>query len=103
MRSASSTTPDRKREIDRELHELDLAELEMRLEDARGRYDAYASQFEDQRQAWEEELRCAPLTAFGRRKELKQKLAALDDKLLEYRKALELDDLQAQYNKLSKK
>lgn len=94
---------DRKREIDRELHELDLAELEMRLEDARERYEAFEAQFEDQREGWEEELRCAPLTAFGRRKELKQKLAALEETLLQYRRDLELDELQSQYNKLSKK
>lgn len=94
---------ERKREIDRELYELDLAELEMRLEDARERYDAYEAQFENDRKAWEEELRCAPLTAFGRRKELKQKLSALNEKLLQYRKEFGLDDLQAQYNKLFKK
>jgi hypothetical protein len=94
---------ERKRQIDRELHDLDLVELEMKLEDARERYDAYEAQFARHREAWEQELRCAPLTAFGRRKELKQKLAALQEQLANYRKELALDDLQAQYHKMSKK
>ena len=93
----------RKREIERELYELDVEELGMRLVDAMDKMQAYEAQFERRRASWEYELAHAPLTAFGRKKELKQKLAALDEQIKSYRSELGLDELQTEYNKLSKK
>jgi hypothetical protein len=77
--------------------------MELRLEKARERYEAYERQLERRRTQWEEELKNAPFTAFARKKELKQKLAALDEQLLAKRRELCLDDLQAQYAKMCKK
>ena len=71
----------------------------MKLQDATERYEAYEAQFEKKRQAWQEELACAPLTAFGRKKELKQKLCELDQRLADYRAALGLDELQKAVNR----
>ncbi len=94
---------DRKREIAQELYEIEFRELEGQLEDAREKYDAYEEQFEDTRRGWEDELATAPLTAFARRKELKQNLIALDAQLDEYRRFLDLDGLQARYNDMSRR
>lgn len=94
---------DRKRAIERELKDIELSEMELRLEKARERYEAYEGQFERHRAQWQDELKNAPITAFARKKELKQKLAALDEQLLAKRRELCLDDLQAQYVKMCKK
>ncbi len=83
----------RKREIDAELHELRQAELRLQLENAQEKYDAFEDQFKRQREKWEEELQNAPLTAFGRRRELKQKLMELEEKLENMREECGLDDL----------
>ena len=93
---------ERKREIDAELHALHIKQLEMKCQAAGERYEAYEAQFEQQRQAWQDELARAPLTAFGRKKELKQKLSELDHKLQQYRTELGLDELQSQLRKMSK-
>lgn len=92
----------RKREIDGELYELSLRELKLKIDDARERYEAYEAQFERSRQAWQDELASAPLTAFGRRKELKQKLSELDQNLTDYREQLGLDELRRQYRSKKK-
>lgn len=94
---------DRKKQIEQELKDIDLCELELRLEKAREKFEAYEAQFERRREAWEEELKNAPLTAFGRKKELKQRLTALDEQILAYRRELRLDELQTQYAKMCKK
>ena len=94
---------DRKRAIERELKDIELSEMELRLEKARERYEALVEQWEGRRERWEHELKNAPLTAFARKKELKQKLAALDEQLIAYRRELCLDELQAQYAKMCKK
>ena len=94
---------DRKRAIERELKDIELSEMELRLEKARERYEAYQGQFERRRAQWEEELKNAPVTAFARKKELKQRLAALDEQILAYRRELGLDELQAQYAKMCKR
>lgn len=91
---------DRKREIDAELKSLSCRELELRLEQANERYDAYKAQFESSRQAWLDELEHAPLTAFGRRRELKSKLSELEQRLEDFRAELGLDELQEQYRKM---
>lgn len=92
----------RKREIDRELCELSVREMEMKIEDARERYEAYEAQFDDDRAAWLDELSCAPLTAFGRRRELKQKLSELELRLEQYREELGLDELLRKYQKMKR-
>ena len=92
----------RKREIDRELHGLRLREMELRIENAQQTYDAYEAQFDAARTAWQQELSGAPLTAFGRRRELKQKLSQLEISLEEYRRELGLDELRQQYQKLKR-
>lgn len=92
----------RKREIDRELYELSLREMEMKIEDAREKYEAYEAQFDRSRKAWQDELSCAPLTAFGRRRELKQKLSDLELCLEQYREELGLDELLRQYQKMKR-
>ena len=92
----------RKREIAHELYELSLREMEMKIEDARERYDAYEAQFVPVRSAWQDELSSAPLTAFGRRRELKQKLSELELSLEQYRRELGLDELQQQYRKMKR-
>ena len=89
---------DRKREIAQKLYEIEFQELEWKLEDAREKYEAYEEQFEDTRRDWEDELATAPLTAFARRKELKQNLMSLNTQLDEYRRFLDLDGLQARYD-----
>lgn len=94
---------DRKRAIERELKDIELSEMELCLEKARERFEAYEGQFERQRARWQEELERAPVTAFARKKELKQKLSGLDEQLLAYRRELGLDELQAQYAKMCKK
>lgn len=94
---------DRKRAIARELKDIELCEMELRLEKARERYEAYQGQLERRREQWQYELKNAPVTAFGRKKELKQKLAALDEQILAYRRELGVDDLQEQYAKMCKK
>lgn len=93
---------ERKRQIDRELAGLRLDELILRVEDATERYEAYEAQFEHQRRSWQNELNRAPLTAFGRKKELKGKLQALDQKLSDYRAKIGLDELQKQLGKMEK-
>ena len=93
----------RKREIAEELHDLDVRELDMRLTDAIERMEAFEAQFERRREAWRYELSHAPMTAFGRRKELKQNLASVDEQIQNYRLELKLDELWAEYNKLTKK
>ena len=93
----------RKREIDRELEEVTAAELKMRMEDARERYEAYEAQFSEQRDAWEWELEHAPFTAFGRKKELKHQLTLLEEKLASYRAQVRLDELTAEYRRMSGK
>lgn len=92
----------RKREIDRELYELSLREMEMKIEDAHEKYEAYEAQFDGDRAAWQDELSCAPLTAFGRRRELKQKLSDLELRLEQYREELGLDGLLRQYQKMKR-
>ena len=94
---------DRKRAIERELKDIELSEMELRLEKARERYEAYEGQLERKRTRWQEELQNAPLTAFARKKELKRQLAALDEQLIAYRRELCLDELQAQYTRMCKK
>lgn len=91
---------ERKREIDAELKSLSCRELELRLKQANERYDAYEAQFESSRQAWLDELEHAPLTAFGRRRELKSKLSELEQRLEDFRVELGLDELQEQYRKI---
>lgn len=92
----------RKREIDGELAELALRELTVRLENATERYSAYEAQFAADREAWEDELSHAPLTAFARKRELKQKLTELEEKLEQFRIELGLDELQAEHRKMLK-
>lgn len=92
----------RKREIDGELYDLCLRELKLKIDDARARYEAYEAQFVQARQDWQDELSSAPLTAFGRRKELKQKLLELEQTLSEYRERLGLDELQRQYRSMKR-
>ena len=92
----------RKREIERELTELSLRELTRRMEDATERYEAYEAQFLTDREAWLSELEHAPLTAFGRKKELKLKLSELERQLNEYRAELGLDELARQYREMTK-
>lgn len=92
----------RKREIGDELHALDLRELTMQLEDATERYEAYEAQFLPEREVWLNELECAPLTAFGRKKELRQKLSELEEKLRAYRAELKLDELHEKHRKMLK-
>lgn len=94
---------DRKREISQDLYEIKLKELELQLEDAREKYEAYEEQFEDTRRDWEDELATAPLTAFGRRKELKQNLISLKSQLDEYRRFLDLDGLQTRYDEMCRR
>jgi hypothetical protein len=93
----------RKREIAEELHELDIRELDMRLSDAMERMEAFEAQFERRREAWRHDLSHAHMTAFGRKKELKQNLASVNEQIQNYRLELKLDELQTEYNKLSKK
>ena len=76
--------------------------MKLKIEDARERYEAYEAQFVPVRQAWQDELSCAPLTAFGRRRELKQKLSELELSLAQYREELGLDKLQEQYRKMKR-
>lgn len=92
----------RRREIDRELYELSLREMELKIDNAQEKYDAYKAQFDEVRQAWQDELSCAPLTAFGRRRELKQKLSELEISLEEYRQEIGLDGLRQQYRKMKR-
>ena len=75
----------------------------MRLGDTPEKMEAYEAQFDRQRANWQYELAHAPLTAFGRKKELKQKLAAMEQRIRSYRVELKLDELQAEYNRLTKK
>ena len=92
----------RKREIADELYDLCLRELKLKIDDARERYEAYEAQFERVREAWQDELASVPLTAFGRRKELKQKLSELEQNLADYREQLGLDELRRQYKSMKK-
>ena len=85
------------------MYEIKLKELELQLEDAREKYEAYEEQFEDTRRDWEDELATAPLTAFGRRKELKQNLISLKSQLDEYRRFLDLDGLQTRYDEMCRR
>lgn len=94
---------DRKREIARKLYEIEVRELECKLEDAREKYEAYQEQFEDTRRGWEDELATAPLTAFARRKELKHNLITLDAQLDEYRRFLNLDGLEERYDDMTRR
>ena len=92
---------DRKREIDAELRALEVREIEMRLEDATEKYEAFEAQFSADRDRWLTELEHAPMTAFGRKKELKQRLAELDERLADYRAELALDELTEQYRRMT--
>ena len=92
----------RKREIDSELARLRWQQLALRVEDATERYEAFEAQFEKQRAAWQNELSHAPLTAFGRKKELKEHLLSLEQRLADHRASLRLDELQRQLKKMSK-
>lgn len=92
----------RKREIDGELYDLSLRELKLKIDDARERYEAYEAQFIQVRQDWQDELASAPLTAFGRRKELKQKLSELEQTLSDYRAQTGLDELRRQYRSMKR-
>ena len=94
---------DRKREIAQKLHEIEMEELEIRLNDALEKYAAYEEQFADTRAGWEDELATLSLTAFARRKELKKNLIALNEQLDNYRRLLDLDRLQAQYDEMSRR
>ncbi len=90
----------RKRELDARLAEVSRMELKMRLDDTEERCEAYEAQFASRRAAWQEELENAPWTAFGRRRELKEKLAELERQIREYRDASELSALKEAYRKL---
>ncbi len=92
----------RKREIDDALRELALRELRRELDRAVERYEAFEAQFARQREAWQNELACAPLTAFARRRELKRNMTELELKLDEYRAQLRLDELQARYRSMER-
>lgn len=94
---------DRKREIAQKLYEIELEELELRLENALEKYEAYEEQFESTREGWEDELVTLPLTAFARRRELKNNLVALNEQLDNYRRLLDLDNLQKQYDEMSRR
>ncbi len=93
----------RKRQIGRELQELDIAQAKLELEDAQERYAALEEETERRRVAWERELKNLPLTAFGRRKELKRKLSESREDLEEERKNLKIDELSARYRRLKEK
>lgn len=93
----------RKKEINRELEEIALEELKMRLDDTVERYQAYEAQFTSEREAWRLELEHAPWTAFGRKKELKTKLAALEEDLRRYHDSLGIDVLSEEYRKRCRK
>lgn len=92
----------RKREIDEALYELSLREARYALDRATERYEAFEAQFERQREAWQSELACAPLTAFARRRELKQSIADLEARLDEFREELHIEELRANIRKLEK-
>lgn len=89
----------RKREIDEALFEVARKEFKLKLDSTQEKYDAYAAQYDKQRRAWEDELERVPLTAFGRRRELKQRLMAVQQKIREYRDSIGLDALRADYQK----
>lgn len=89
----------RKRELDARLAEISLKELKMKLDDTQERCEAYEAQFASRREAWQQELEQAPWTAFGRRRELKEKLASLEQKVREYRDASGLCELMSAYRK----
>ena len=92
----------RKQEIDDALYELSLREVRRELDAAMERYEAFEAQFEKQREAWQSELACAPLTAFARRKELKQRITDLEMRLDDFREQMRIDELQMKYRKLEK-
>lgn len=94
---------DRKKEIDAELLALEWRECRRRLDDANEKYEAYEAQFAADRDAWLKELEHAPVTAFGRKKELKQRLAELDARLVAYRQELRVDELSQEYQNILRK
>ena len=73
------------------------------MENALEKYEAYEEQFESTRVCWEDELATLPLTAFARRRELKNNLVALNEQLDNYRRLLDLDNLQKQYDEMSRR
>ncbi|MBO5897892.1 MAG: hypothetical protein J6R04_02660 [Clostridia bacterium] len=92
----------RKKEIDEALYELSLRELRYQIDRATERYEAFEAQFLRQREAWQEELTNAPVTAFARRRELKKNMAELELRLDEYREELQIEALETKYRKMEK-
>ena len=92
----------RKIEIDKALAALRVQQCRLRVEDANERCDAYCAPLIRQKEALQAELDCAPLTAFGRKKELRAKIAELMAKIDEYREQSGVDTLEAELAQLQK-
>ena len=92
----------RKIEIDKSLAALRVQQCRLRVDDANERCDAYCAPLIRQKEALQAELDCAPLTAFGRKKELRAKIAELMAKIDEYREQSGIDALEAELAQLKK-
>ena len=84
---------DRKYQIAEELRDISHKEMELRWQDAKEEYEAYCEPLLAHEQAWQLELDRAPVTAFARKKELKEKLASVREQMESFRQELQLDEL----------
>ena len=92
----------RKAEIDHTIATLRVQQCKLRLEDATERYNAYCAPLNRKKDALQAELDRAPLTAFGRKKELRAKIAELIEKIEAYREQVGIDAISAEFTRLQK-
>ena len=93
----------RKREIDQALRELSVTELQMLIEDEKGRVHSALEPLQSRLEVLETELAAAPLTAFSRKKELKAAIASLNEQIHAVQSKTNLPALSAQLRALQAK
>lgn len=93
----------RKKEIDDALLDIDLQAVELKIADEEERLQAAIAPLQARLEAMENELAVAPITAFGRKKELKQGIRQTQEEIAEIEAQSTLDALNAQRATLLKK
>ena len=93
----------RKREIDNALLDIDIEAVELKISDEEERLQAQLAPLQHQLEDMAEQLALSPVTAFGRKKQLKLGIKQTQERIREIENSSELDTLIAQRDALLKK
>lgn len=93
----------KKKSIDAKLREISISELELAIADEQTRLRAVLTPLENQKSEWEDQLAIAPLTAFRRKRELREKISRVEKQIQESQKDSQLLALTARLAALQHK